>query len=632
MKFRYTLIFAVILALLGTYVYLIEIRRAEVKEKAEEEARRVVAVDWDEVETIQLENEHGRVELRREVEPAVMQEEGDEGDVGEVDGEKEKEETWKLVSPIETEADLATVRSMVNALKDLKREQVIEEEPQDPGRFGLADPSIEVTVRPAEGKGKAVVLHVGEKSPVGSNSYVRVKGEDRILLGSANLEFTLNKKLFELREKRVVAFQRTELKCLKVASEKGTVALEKEDTKWKLTQPIQARARESEVNTMITALTSLRVEEFREEAPTDLARYGLDNPRMTAELTLGDDRAVKKVLLGKPAGFEGDRIYAKRAEKPQVYVVGSKVFDDLSKDVEKLRDRKIFDFKRYQVKEISIERPGAETIALKMGEASKWRIASPIEARADGGQVSKLLTNIADLEAKDFLAGGEGTEVERGFASPHATITLSKDEGEVVARLILGKENRKERTLFARSDLDGTDYRVSAELADLLPKEAKELRDGKVLDFARYKVKVIDIAQGEENIVLEKGEQGKWEMAEPEEAAASRTKVDDLLSGLNKLEAKEFIKADETSYPLYGLVKPNVMVTLSTEDREEELARLLVGGKVTDSDDVYVKWTTEPWVCVVDGTFPASIPSGPEAFTEEQEEPSVDLDTPGDDD
>ncbi len=103
MKFRYTLIFAVILALLGTYVYLIEIRRAEEKEKAEEEARRVVAVDWDEVETIQLENEHGRVELRREVEPAVRQEEGDEGEEGDgrkADGERGKEETWKLVSPI----------------------------------------------------------------------------------------------------------------------------------------------------------------------------------------------------------------------------------------------------------------------------------------------------------------------------------------------------------------------------------------------------------------------------------------------------------------------------------------------------------------------------------------------------
>jgi len=626
MKFRYTLIFAVILALLGAYVYLIEIRRAEQKEKAEEEARRVVAVDWDAVETIRLENEHGSITLRRDVESGEMGEEGEEGEG------KEEKETWRLVAPIETEADQATVKSLVNALKDLKNEQEIEEEPEDPGRFGLAEPQIEVTVKPAEGKGEEIVLHVGEKSPVGSNSYLMVGGEDRILLGSADLEYTLNKELFDLREKRVVAFQRTELKCLKITSEKGTLALEKEDTSWKLTQPMQARATESEVNTMITALTSLRVEEFREEESTDLASYGLAHPRLTAELTLGDDKAVKRVLLGNPVEGHDEQIFAKRAEKPQVYVVRDKVFTDLSKDVEKLRDRKVLDFKRYQVKGIAIERPEEETIALNKGEAGKWRIASPIEARADGGKVSELLTTVGDLEAKDFLAGGEGMEDDRGFTTPHAAITLTKDEGEVVARLILGKEKRREKAVFARSDLDGTDYLVSAELADFLPEEAKALRNMKVLDFARYRVNVIDIARGEENIVLEKNEHGAWEMKEPEEQEAVRGKVDDLLSELNKIEAKGFIKADETSYPLYGLVKPNVMVTLLTGDHEEELARLLVGGKVTDSDDIYVKWTEEPWVCVVDGSFLESLPSGPEAFVEEEDKISGDLDTPVNDD
>ena len=52
-------------------------------------------------------------------------------------------------------------------------------------------------------------------------------------------------------------------------------------------------------------------------------------------------------------------------------------------------------------------------------------------------------------------------EAERGFTSPLATITLTKEEGEVVARLILGKEKHRENTLFVRNDMDGTDYLVS---------------------------------------------------------------------------------------------------------------------------------------------------------------------------
>ena len=618
MKLRNTLIFALILLLLGAYVYVVEVRQAGEKEKAEEEAKRVVSVDWDAVDTIRLENEHGKVELRRDVKA---------GGEGEADaGGDEEEASWRITAPIEADADQATVRSLVTTLKDLKRDQVVAEAPDDPARFGLDAPPFTVSVGRAIGEEYTVALHVGDKSPVGSNSYIQVKGEPAVLLASADLEVPLDKKLFDLREKRVVAFQRTDLQRLRVTSEKGAVGLEKKGTTWRLTEPIEARAAEVEVNPMITALTSLRIESFREEMTDDLARYGLDAPRMTVDLTLGDDRAVKQVLLGKAVEGNPGRIFAKRAEKPQVYVVDAKVYEDLDRDAETLRDRKVLAFQRYEVKSVALERPGAETIALTK-DGGKWRLESPIEARADSGEVSKLLSALADLEAKAFLGGGEDRSAERGFAPARATITLTKDESEVVARFMVGKEQRSDRSVYLRNDLDGTDVLVSAEFTDQLPGEASSLRASKVLDFPRYRVEAIDVAVGEETLVLEKDDDGRWEMKAPEKKEVDRTKVDDFLSALSSVEAKEFIAADETSFPLYGLVKPNVVITLSSKDREEELARLLVGGRLTDSEDVYVKWVTEPWVSVVDGAFVTSLPSGPETFTGAENGPADALDT-----
>ena len=617
MRFRNTLIVALLCLALGAYVYFIEIKRAGEIEEAEEAQKRAFAVDWNDVERLTLRNTNGTFVLER---VAVAGEEGEseEGEAVADEGEDAwRDHDWRLAEPLETGAEATTVRSMITTLEGLKEDRLIEEDSADPSRFGLAEARFEVTLGLADGTSAG--LKVGNKSPVGSNSYMMREGESDVLLAGSNLEFALKKKLFDLREKKVVSFARDDLRGISVRSAGGDLELVRKDDSWWIEKPIHAKAKKTDVNKMITSLANLKAKRFEDGHEQAPASFGLDEPRMRVALTLGEEVAVKTILIGAAASDRAGELYAKRAGAKEISVVADKVFEDLSVKAEDLRDRSVLDFKRYQVQEIRVIRSG-ETISLVKEDGAKWSLAAPVAARADGTKVNQLLSALTDLEAKGFVEDG-GAGVETGLDDPRCTIELLRKEGEdeeVLARLVVGGE-ADNAGLFVRNALDETDCVVDASFLDGIPDSASDLQDRKVLSFARYKIREIELVAGGETTALERDDDGQWEMKSPTEGSVEREKVDALLNSLGKLEADEIIEADEKSLSLYGLVKPELEAVLYSDDREEVLAHLQVGSEKQDSGLCYMMEKGGGWVYLVPASSREELPSGAHWFSGSEE-------------
>ncbi len=608
MKFRTTLIAALVLALLGAYAYFFEYKKAEEKKKEEEKAKIALQVDWEKLEGLTIKNANGTFEL--EVVPEEKEEEGKK--------EKETESherKWRIVSPLKTDADNPAINSMVTTLKNLKVEKVVSESPEDLAPFGLDKPAIEIGLKVSGEAEAPPVLLVGGKSPVGYNSYAMRKGENKVLLLSTHLKTQFEKDLYGFREKRLFGFKQNEIERVRVLHEgKPLFELAREEETWRLVHPFQARASESDVNKILNKLTGLRAESFDDEAPKDLAAYGLDKPTWKVELVLKPEHTRAVLLLGKAHDTDGTQyVYAKREVQPTVVSLKADLVDTFDKKPEDLREKRVFPVKTWKVRKAELAREGQEIVLVKH-DGSKWRITAPIDARADSDKVSAFLAALSRLEAQRFLdkPSDQGALADYGLSEPIARVTLyeqppvplgkGEDEKEQkfnkIGTFLLGRVGKGDhQRYYATLEGDNTIYAVKADFFEKdFPASVETLRSKRVLDFYRYEVMEVEIQTPKELFLFDRKD-GPWTLKTPTTRELKEEDVNALLIALTDLDVDHFAeKAPEDLKP-FGLDAPDLSIRLVKEDGKD-LGTIFFSAKGPEdqADLVYVKADNDPWI------------------------------------
>src|SRR5262249_31955204 len=149
--------------------------------------------------------------------------------------------SWQLVAPLTAKADESEASGIANALGQLEVVRVIDENPTNLNDYGLMTPRIEIDFK-ASGDKDYRKLSIGEKSPTGSDLFARRNDEKKVFLIPSYQETTLNRSTFELRDKTVLKFERDKVDGLEVKAGDKTLQVAKDNTEWKMTQPLQVRA------------------------------------------------------------------------------------------------------------------------------------------------------------------------------------------------------------------------------------------------------------------------------------------------------------------------------------------------------------------------------------------------------
>lgn len=623
MRFRTTLIAALLLALFGAYVYFFEVKKAEEEKKQEEEEKKVFSVDWDHVKGLRVTNAHGTFLIEKEVEAG---EEGKEGETGEEaetgEAATEKAVAWRILEPLKTDADDGAINGLINNLKSARVEKVVTESAANLEPFGLAKPEIEVAVLTGEGEPAPAPLLVGNKSPVGQNSYAMIKGKGEVLLLSTHLVPQFDKSLYDLRRKKLFAFKRDDVVGLRILRNgEPEVEMAREGEAWKIVRPILARASQTEVDKILNKLTTLRAESFDDEEPKGLADYGLEEPVWEVEAILEPDRTKATLLLGSLHEKEGKGyIYAKRAETPVVVSLTSDLVSTLDKEPGELREKKVIPFKTWEIQKAELDWKGEKAV-LEKKEGSKWWITAPLEARADASRVNAFLGALSRLEGEEFLekpADEEGL-AKVGLADPLARVALYKEKSKVggvqgesegeetgfslVGVLLLGKGKDDGQGYYATVEGDETLYRVKGSFyEDEFPESVDTLRSKKVLDFSRYLVFGIDYEGSEGPVVLERSELD-WKVEKPDSGPAEKKDVEALLTQLIDLEVVRFLKEVPDDLAALGL-DPAAGELVLTAESGEELGALLFSDRGPEGEEglLYVKARGEPWVGLLEAS------------------------------
>jgi hypothetical protein len=402
---RFTSMIALVLVLagLGAYIYFVDSKRPA---SGVEEKSKVFTVEADKVEEVSVTADGESSTLRK------------------VDG------TWRMTAPIQADADQTAISSVTNALATVEVNRVVEENANDLAAYGLAKPRITVAYKVAGGgEGQ---LAIGDKTPTQSDVYAMKPGENRVFLVAGFNETTFAKKPFDLRDKRILNFERDKVDSVEVVREANTVLLARSGSDWVVKAPIQARGDYSAIEALITKVASGAMTRLVEGAGSAkdsaaLAKYGLDKP--VARITLAAGSSQATLALGKE---EEGAVFAQDQGRGLIFTVDPTFLSDLKSTADDYRDKNVFEGRAFTIAQIRVVR-GTETLELKKvpgtGENATDKWQRTIDGKAtdlDTSKVEDFLSKLTALRAQSFVAESPST----GLSTPTLVVSSSYDNGK----------------------------------------------------------------------------------------------------------------------------------------------------------------------------------------------------------
>ncbi|MCR4403535.1 MAG: DUF4340 domain-containing protein [Firmicutes bacterium] len=269
-----------------------------------------------------------------------------------VQGEEAGEEEWRITQPFNDVADKWKVSDLVWDLTGLSVSEFVDDEGRDLERWGLERPRLRVEVLSTE-RDSVFELLVGSEAPDDMGFYVRTSDSPSVYLVNPAAFAPLETGAVDLVKKellswndddvlrvtcvdqgRAVAFLRDgkgwktvppNLDAAKATLIQGQPATKpaevvKEGVKWEL-KAGEKRYSEDEMSALLAALRDVTVASVVEGsvAGTADARYGLDRPRTSVELDLGDGN-VLELKIGRKMD-RGEALHATATGRNLVYVV-----------------------------------------------------------------------------------------------------------------------------------------------------------------------------------------------------------------------------------------------------------------------------------------------------------------------
>ncbi len=452
MRPRTTLVLLFVAAALGTFVYLYEVRGADERKEAEAAAKRLFpGVEAGDVEAIWLTTSDGKqVEAVR--------------DAG----------AWRLHEPLRALGDPVALDGMANALAEIASETTVAA-PQPPDVYGLGDSARVVKFR---AKGAEHSLRFGKAAPVGSSTYASTAGDHAIYTVPTYRATTFQKGLDDLRERRVLRFDRNAIDRLQIGWPGGGVTLEKRDKLWRMVAPIDAPADEDTVEKALADASYLRADRFV-DASAGPEKLALDPPELTLSLTghpaaAGDTAPTFSIEMGRPLP-DDPRRRAVRSADGAVVEVPSERLADFPRTVVAYRFKELAHFAvpEAQRVELAFHPAGGAApvlVALDRGDAG-WAGSDVTLAPGKGARLVAELSRLRGTDIVSDAATPEQLKAE-GLSPPAVEIRVlgvkpAAADAPVLADVSLGTSGPA--GIAAKSAKSDALYRIAPELAEHLP-------------------------------------------------------------------------------------------------------------------------------------------------------------------
>ncbi|MBI1987268.1 MAG: DUF4340 domain-containing protein [Nitrospinae bacterium] len=593
---RKILLLVSILLALGSYLYFYELRGKESRRAKEEAAKKLFSLKKEEVQEVHLQKGSRVIVCRK------------------VSGR------WQLVSPLKAPADSGAIEGLLSSLTDLTTERTVEEKPKDLNPYGLQIPQGEVRLKGSRGE---QALRVGGQSPLDSFLYVQKRGSSSVLLTSSSLQDSLNKEVYDLRDKTVLAFSPQEVRKVEVIRDALNLSCRRTTgDQWELLTPIRYRADGEKIREALQKLKELKVKQFVEDRSQDLTPYGLNTPQGRLILWKEDrGKPTSQILLWSKQ--EGGQIYAQHQGEGTPSGAGAQVLaldEDLLKALpataDDWRDPRPFQVtSEEKVEKLELGYPDERVICARE-KGARWRLQSPVQAAASAPEVEALLGKLKELKVKRFVTDSPSSLAAFGLEKPGRYCRVWQKGQATPQTLWLGQEVPNEEGVYGRMEPASTVFLLASKEVGELTKRGVDLRDRSLLSFDPSEIGKVALQYPKFALLLErKGEE--WSLVEPQKKKARPTKAIDLLWEINGLKFQEILTEKGGQESHYGLDRPQLTITL-WKTNGALFDTLLLGTKDPAKGLVYAKTGSKATVYAVEDVFLNKLPKTAAEVAEEK--------------
>jgi len=310
--FKKTVAWVIILMVLAGLSYFFEEKVEEI-ETAEAEKKRLFKIDVSEIEAVEITKAGSVLSVRK------------------------SREGWFIEKPSIASADQKAIEGMLEHTLGAKIDGVLFEEAPE-GKLkelGLEPPYLTASLMTS--LGATISIDLGDRGPTQNVTFLKFAGEKRVLRVHADVRSELDREVYDLRDKTVLAIDPQKLKKAEIFWEKGEkiTAHNPQGKAWD-TEGLPPGG--TDLTKLLATLYGIKKAEakaFIDENPKELKTYGLEDPRLT--LTFVDDKNLQQVLLvgGKDKKLRG--YYAKRIGDPNVFLLEEDFLDNIPAKTEDLR-------------------------------------------------------------------------------------------------------------------------------------------------------------------------------------------------------------------------------------------------------------------------------------------------------
>ncbi|GMU22642.1 MAG: hypothetical protein AMXMBFR13_27270 [Phycisphaerae bacterium] len=487
-------------------------------------------------------------------------------------------EDWRMTQPVEAMANKWQVDQIVRDVSDLKYDKIYaKDDKARPGDkiSGLTEPN--ATVKLFSKDKLQAELAIGSRLPTGKGQYVRLAGTDSIYESESDLSSVYNKRLSALRDSRVLKFETKDVQRVTVEGQQNFVLVKSGDN-WLIESPIRGRADKSKADGIISPLTYLSAQEWKDDEPSSLKPFGLDPARV--KVTVETRREVPPkvapgephtqptdtqpsmedktyvLLVGGPTETSGASYFAKLQSSPAVFSISEHTVKQIAPPLPELQDKTLAKIEPAKVKKIEAQTPGGNMV-LTRNEKGEWAFAD--NTPADTAAVDDLLNAVKGLQATAFADAREQL-IPQDWNKPRSKIAITQEGQLEPVTLLVGSASASGRMVYVRNQAEEPVAAVPEEAVVPLLLPPVSYRDRQVLNVARDRVDRMEITrQDQPKVVLTKAN-NKWSMAEPVSADADADAVRNVLTDLATLQAKRV--AGLGSKEKFGLGKPDVTLAV----------------------------------------------------------------------
>ena len=380
----------------------------------------------------------------------------------------------------------------------------------------------------------------------------------------------------------------TEQEAEQVFLQPSGIRIVRQPDGWKIVEPIETKADENTVRTLINTFDWAKQERVFAAQPSDYSTYGLDPYKGMLIIT---HKGISDTIYVGDKNVTGSLVYARKAGSPDVFLATTSLQSNLEKTLFDWRNKNIFSIQSTDVKKCVLNNPNGKFVLRRTG--SDWLINEPVQALAERTNVGQIVSRLSTEKARAFVDENPASLTPFGLVRPKVQVELVIDENKDPLVLAIG--NPVDGRYYARTSENPPVFTVDSSLVRLISPTLFHLRDKRMVFFNQNEIDRIEFEHSGKIVVCTKDTSGAWNVIEPEARQGKAWVIRDLLKNVTDLKVVEFVSESSRSLQPYGLAVPKSRTRFYIHD---VLVYELLLGDIRN-ELIYAKRGDEPRVVMI---------------------------------